>query len=106
MWEITNKKSPKIFFYLRIHQISLMLQVIAEGANGPTTPGADKILQQKRVLVIPDIFTNAGGVTVSYFEWLKNINHVSFGKLSFGHEKEMTDLLLGKYIEPLKIISY
>lgn len=48
-------------------------RIVAEGANGPTTPGADRILYDNKVLVIPDILASAGGVTVSYFEWVQNL---------------------------------
>jgi glutamate dehydrogenase (NAD(P)+) len=48
-------------------------RMIAEGANGPTTPEADEILREKKVLVLPDILANAGGVTVSYFEWVQDL---------------------------------
>ena len=73
-------------------------KIILEGANGPTTPEADPMFRQKGILVIPDIYCNAGGVTVSYFEWLKNLSHVRFGRMEKRHE-QANELNMLKAIE-------
>lgn len=62
-------------------------KIIGEGANGPLTPEADEVFVKKGSIVIPDMYLNAGGVTVSYFEWLKNLSHVRYGRM----EKRFTE---------------
>jgi glutamate dehydrogenase (NAD(P)+) len=59
----------------------IQARLIAEGANGPVTYDADEILREKGVVVLPDVYTNAGGVVVSYFEWIRNLSHMRLGRL-------------------------
>ncbi len=73
-------------------------KIILEGANGPTTPEADEVFRQKGIMVIPDVFANAGGVTVSYFEWLKNLSHVRLGRMD-RRRQAATDMRMLQAIE-------
>ena len=81
--QITEHNAPRV-----------RARVLLEGANGPTTPEADAILEDKGVLVIPDVYANAGGVIVSYFEWLKNLSHVGFGRLEKRYQESAHNRML------------
>jgi glutamate dehydrogenase (NAD(P)+) len=76
-------------------------KIIGEAANGPLTPEADEIFIKKNVLVIPDMYLNAGGVTVSYFEWLKNLSHVRYGRM----EKRFTENLNSQLLTQMETLS-
>jgi glutamate dehydrogenase (NAD(P)+) len=82
--QITEENAPRI-----------KARIIVEGANGPLTSGASEMLDQRGVYIVPDHYANAGGVLVSYFEWLKNLQHVRFGRMEKRFEEQAYRRILG-----------
>jgi glutamate dehydrogenase (NAD(P)+) len=74
-------------------------KIIGEAANGPLTPEADEEFIRRNILVVPDMYLNAGGVTVSYFEWLKNLSHVRYGRMEKRFTENMNAHILGQIEE-------
>jgi glutamate dehydrogenase (NAD(P)+) len=81
--QITAENAPK-----------LQAKVIVEAANGPVDPKADAILRESGTVVLPDIYANAGGVVVSYFEWIKNLSHVSFERMTRRYQQLSNNRIL------------
>jgi glutamate dehydrogenase (NAD(P)+) len=79
----------------------LQCRILAEGANGPTTPEADAILREKDVFVIPDVLANAGGVVVSYFEWVQGLQNFFWSE----HEvnEKLRDILVKAFHQVLQM---
>ena len=73
---------------------NIQAKVIAEAANGPVTFAAETLLKEKGTVIIPDVYLNAGGVTVSYFEWIKNLSHIRFGRMQRRYEESQSELII------------
>ena len=77
---------------------NIKASLIIEAANGPVTAEADEVLRSKGCVIIPDMYANAGGVTVSYFEWVKNLSHIRFGRMRRKQEESRQRLLIDELI--------
>jgi glutamate dehydrogenase/leucine dehydrogenase len=80
---------------------SIKATIISEGANGPTTPDADVILDKKKIFVVPDILANAGGVTVSYYEWVQNQQRESWTEAEI--RKKLEERMVGAFNDVLEV---
>jgi glutamate dehydrogenase (NAD(P)+) len=78
----------------RTNAANIQAKVIAEAANGPVTFAAESLLKEKGTVIIPDVYLNAGGVTVSYFEWIKNLSHIRFGRMQRRYEESQSELII------------
>lgn len=76
-------------------------KIIGEAANGPITSYADEILHKKGIIIVPDIYLNSGGVTVSYFEWLKNLSHVRYGRM----EKRLSERKNAEILQTVEFLT-
>ena len=85
---ITGENAPRV-----------KAKIFGEAANGPCTPEADEVFIRKGILCVPDMYLNAGGVTVSYFEWLKNLSHVRYGRMEKRFSENMNAHILGQIEE-------
>jgi glutamate dehydrogenase (NAD(P)+) len=79
--------------------MQIKARMVVEGANGPVTYEADEILRRRGITILPDVYANVGGVTVSYFEWTRNISHMRFGRLQRQYDEMRGDYLVSTMAE-------